>query len=447
LKVLHLLGAGSYLPWQTGGSIIYCHRLCQRLAASGVDVKVAVHQTPDKDVPVGEYKHENIPVVVLPPIPDFEERVSLYSRTTRNATGFRELLERFQPDIVHFHDFSYVAGITHMHLAKEASCKIVLTYHTPGNSCPQHGLLYRGNSICDGRILLGRCTECRLSDAGMSAFISTVLANFSIPWLKSEAKNKIARIFTSRRMTELFLNSWKDMIMLTDIIIVCAEWVKRLLNINGVEPEKIIFCPQGTLIPNHKIYDKTQSRDSLFLAFAGRSTRIKGVHVIAEAMRLLPPLLPVKATLFLASKNWEEDEYGRDVERQISDDQRFEVKYCMPNSQLIDMLSVYDATIVPSIWPETGPLVVFESFAAGVPVIGSRLGGIEENVRDGIDGILFKAGDAKELAGVIRRLLEDRGLLARLKSNIRPQRSMADVAVDMTKIYTNLSDRLEQRPK
>jgi glycosyltransferase involved in cell wall biosynthesis len=90
---------------------------------------------------------------------------------------------------------------------------------------------------------------------------------------------------------------------------------------------------------------------------------------------------------------------------------------------------------------------VFESFAAGVPVIGSRLGGIEENVRDGIDGILFKAGDAKELAGVIRRLLEDRGLLARLKSNIRPQRSMADVAVDMTKIYTNLSDRLEQRPK
>lgn len=63
--------------------------------------------------------------------------------------------------------------------------------------------------------------------------------------------------------------------------------------------------------------------------------------------------------------------------------------------------------IVPSNYPETGPLVVLEARARGVPVIGSRLGGIPENVGPRCRPLLFAPGDAAELTNSIRRFLAD----------------------------------------
>jgi len=58
-----------------------------------------------------------------------------------------------------------------------------------------------------------------------------------------------------------------------------------------------------------------------------------------------------------------------------------------------------DVTIVPSIWYESLGRVVIESFAYGIPVIGSNIGGIPEMITEGVNGILFdpyKEGDLEE---------------------------------------------------
>ncbi|WP_319421332.1 glycosyltransferase family protein [Pleurocapsa sp. FMAR1] len=85
MKVLHLIGASSYLPWVTGGSIISCHRLCQNLQRLGVDVHIVIHQHSSGREPLGSHIYEGVLVQVLPPIPDAVERMALYSRTTVNA--------------------------------------------------------------------------------------------------------------------------------------------------------------------------------------------------------------------------------------------------------------------------------------------------------------------------------------------------------------------------
>ena len=60
------------------------------------------------------------------------------------------------------------------------------------------------------------------------------------------------------------------------------------------------------------------------------------------------------------------------------------------------------AGVVPSIWMENSPFVIYESFAAGLPVVGSDVGGIPELVTNGVTGQLFEAGDDSQLRSAIR---------------------------------------------
>ena len=92
--------------------------------------------------------------------------------------------------------------------------------------------------------------------------------------------------------------------------------------------------------------------------------------------------------------------------------------------KVVSVMAEYDLIAVPSRWLETGPLVVLEAFAAGVPVLGSNLGGIAELVRDGVDGILVAPNDAAAWAVAIGRLVEDRNVIDALRCGIAPPRTM-----------------------
>ncbi|MFH1030333.1 MAG: glycosyltransferase, partial [bacterium] len=52
-----------------------------------------------------------------------------------------------------------------------------------------------------------------------------------------------------------------------------------------------------------------------------------------------------------------------------------------------------DFVIVPSLCAENAPTVIYESFACGVPVIASNVGGIPELVKNGYNGYIFEAGN------------------------------------------------------
>lgn len=66
--------------------------------------------------------------------------------------------------------------------------------------------------------------------------------------------------------------------------------------------------------------------------------------------------------------------------------------------------------VVPSIWPENLPTVVIEALAVGRPVIGSRVGGIPELIRDGVTGKIVEPGSSDDLAKALISLLKDPNL-------------------------------------
>jgi glycosyltransferase involved in cell wall biosynthesis len=86
----------------------------------------------------------------------------------------------------------------------------------------------------------------------------------------------------------------------------------------------------------------------------------------------------------------------------------------LPHEQTLRVVSAARAVVVPSLWFEGMPLSILEAWACGIPVVGTRLGGIAELLGADERGLTFSAGDGVGLAAAVKNLLADPDLATRL---------------------------------
>ena len=82
-------------------------------------------------------------------------------------------------------------------------------------------------------------------------------------------------------------------------------------------------------------------------------------------------------------------------------------------------LAKMDLFVLPSLFGEGLPMVVLEAMSAGVPVIATRIEGLPEAIRDGVDGLLAQPGDAADLARAIRQFVSGQADWQQIRSNAR----------------------------
>jgi glycosyltransferase involved in cell wall biosynthesis len=97
-----------------------------------------------------------------------------------------------------------------------------------------------------------------------------------------------------------------------------------------------------------------------------------------------------------------------------------------------------DVVVVPTLWYETASLIVQEAFAAGVPVVASHIGALQERVEDGVDGRFFPPGDSIKLHNILHQFLTARHALDRLQNGIKPVRTIEEHLSEIESIYTQI---------
>ena len=161
----------------------------------------------------------------------------------------------------------------------------------------------------------------------------------------------------------------------------------------GVPADRILVSEYGVRSAGRRQPERSNRPGPLRLGFLGSLMVSKAPHLLLEAHALLPPGR-VTVDVFGGAVAYHGDTSYRTCHGTTAGPAwRAAAHGPWPHERLAEALANLDVLVVPSIWQENSPFVIREAFAAGVPVVASRIGGIPETVQDGENGLLFEPGE------------------------------------------------------
>jgi glycosyltransferase involved in cell wall biosynthesis len=329
--------------------------------------------------------------------------------------NFRDLLDCFQPTIVHFHHYIHV-GLEMIREVRKYSknVPIIMTLHEYLAICNNDGKMVKisTHKLCD-QAIPADCHKC--------------------------FPNKSPEDFQLR---ELYIKSFFNLI---DIFIAPSKFLLNRYVTWGIPQEKIVHLDNGLSLnepasPRTLAFQESRTK----FAYFGTLSIFKGILVVFEALERLPKEIRRTITLDIYGANLEfqsqdfQNKFSELIEKTI-DCVRFHGPY--QSEEMPKLMNNIDWVIVPSIWWENSPLVIEEALFHKRPVICSNIGGMAEKVEHEQSGLHFKVGDASSLAECIARAATEEGLWDKLSNGISERLTIQEVANQTLEIYGQIQEK------
>ncbi len=310
--------------------------------------------------------------------------LDLWNNSTLNA--IKEILAKENVDVIHINNYKGLS-LSCFKAGKDLNIPVIYESHDFSLICPRANLINGKNTLCENRNLI--CNEYvkqqrRLLDDNVDLLISP--SQFMID--KFHENN--------------FFNN--------------VDCVKIPL---GVEYES-----RKTI----KTYD------SIDITYIGTLGKHKGVDTLIKAFKEIDG---DNLKLHIIGKGYDEEEF-KDLSK---DDDRIVFHGFVNNRDIINYYQMTNILVIPSICYDNSPLVIYESFSTGTPVIGSHIGGIPELVTDGYNGLLFDAGSVPSLKEKLVKVINDKELLKNFEVNSYeslPKNSMDEMVKKIIEEYNKV---------
>jgi glycosyltransferase involved in cell wall biosynthesis len=361
-----LMITNTFPPAYTGGAEVSNYHTCRELIHRGIECSILFVNARMPEPVDTWYELDSIPVHRVNfdteqrrPIKDiFDWRV---------YRAVRAELQRLTPDLVHI---TNVSGAT---LAPYVACRtvgipVVNTLHDLWLLCPNNMLYRRDGSFCDPREKPSGCQDCfRRYDF----------------WGDISHRRQVFAALTSN--VHKFISPSQALI---------NQHVRA-----GYNPSRFKLIRYGfeeaypKEVRHPGLRDIVSSAGSYrTMAFVGGGIEIKGAGVLLRAIPLM--LRHIERLRVVVA--------GTGEMRYLAQFRRYEPAVRLlgrvPFSEVRALFAVTDLTVVPSVCHENSPVVIYENYQVGTPVVGSAFGGIPELIDEGKTGYLFPVHDASILA-------------------------------------------------
>ena len=279
----------------------------------------------------------------------------------------RGLLRAFRPDVAHLHNIYHHLSPSILAEFHAAGVPAVMTAHDLKLACPSNKM-FNATGVCErcrgGNFLNVVRHACVQGSRAASAIVA--VEAWTHRFLKSYARHLDRIVVPSRFFLEKFV-----------------EW--------GWERKRFVHVPNW-VDTDDVAWDA--SPGAYFLYF-GRLSGEKGVETAVRAAAL------ARVPLAVAGDGPLREALERSVAESGAD-----VRFLgfQRGEALAALVRGSRAVLVPSECYENAPLALIEAYAAGKPVVGSRLGGIPELVDEERTGWLFEAANVDALAALLGRI-------------------------------------------
>ncbi len=164
------------------------------------------------------------------------------------------------------------------------------------------------------------------------------------------------------------------------------------------------------------IHQRLLRNAPLHLLFLANVIPLKGLHVLIEALRRLPA---GQCTLDVAGSLETDPSYAARMRREAATCATPVTFHGVVEGQaLVELLARSDLLVIPSYYEGFG-IAYLEGMAFGLPAIGTTAGAMPQMIRSGLNGFMIEPGDTSALEALIRKLVNDRGLLELLSIQAR----------------------------
>lgn len=287
------------------------------------------------------------------------------------------------PDIVHLHNFAHQISPSVLHVFKRYKIPVVMTMHDYKLTCASYTLMDHGH-ICE-TCKAGKYYQCFLKGCVKNSKTKSLINT-----IEMYLHHKILHIYN-----------------LVDIFISPSRFLKAKSEEMGFKG-KIVYLPNFV---NLEDYVPQYGPTEYSVVYFGRLSKEKGLFTLIEAMRGLDLKLKIIG----------EGPLKDNLELKITSDNLENVILLgyKTGEELKNAVRKSIAVIVPSEWYENNPRSVIEAFALGKPVLGAKIGGVPELVRDNETGLTFEPGNIKDLRLKILSVLADQNKVVSMGKNAR----------------------------
>ncbi len=418
MRILHV--SHQYPPDRRGGVETYTATLAAYQADQGHAVSV-LHGWADRVseppiLPRADGLPSNV-AVFAPHSRPAHHPLELFIRSFHNSaidTAFAALLDTQRPDVVHVQHLKGLSARL-VGVAQARGVPVVWTLHDWWAFCGNAQLVRHTGRLCGGPRLWLNCADCAAHHGGMA--LDPLQGGVALA-----AAPAVASLFAYRaRLLDAALRQ-------ANILIAPTPFVRDRFIQQGAPAERIRVVEHGI------VYEPPPPRPAHprpRLGYVGGLAWQKGVDVLIEAFNRLPD---DAADLVIYGDPRPFPDYARRLTG-LARHPRIRFLGPFAANRRAEVMADLDLVVVPSLWPETSNLVAQEAFAAGAPVVASRVGALADRVRDGVDGRLVPPGDVAALAAVLGGLTADAGALASLRAGVRPPRRLDDHAAAIADVY------------
>lgn len=323
-----------------------------------------------------EYARRNSELVDMNPLA--AAATAIWNRSAaRDVAG---LIERHRPDVLHVTNTFPLISPAVCDAAHRRGVAVVQALHNYRLLCANSYLMRDG----------APCESCVGAAIPWAALLHRCYRD------SAAATAAVAAMQTAHRV----LRVWRNRV---DAFFTVSEFARQRFIAGGLPADRI-HVKYNSVSPDPGVGRQAGG----YAIFVGRLSPEKGIAAALAAWKLdpsLPPLVVVG------------DGPLRDaVERAACEDSRITCRGELPNAAAQEAIKDAALLVMPSVWYETFGRTIAEAFAAGVPVVASRLGAMAELVNEGFTGRLFAPGNPAELAAAVRAVIgaspEERAAMA-----------------------------------